>query len=586
MASNPVAVLERASDIFDRQFQEIKTINLNTQNKLWYDDVFIAQFKKFAQLLTLITTLIDKCDTQKNLSSTGNQLLSKKQVFNLYSYLYNKLVSSIKWLSPAVPTETDKFMNSQILAIYFSIATCVLFLKEYWPLEPDNEFYKKQTDILYCKDFNLVVSSIARICDFSMEELVTSLDQIELRIHDLQYHEDLVNYVNALEIRVCEFLLYLYDDKIHNVKSHCSEVEPGRFGCTTSAEYEIVIKLMSVREALASSLECLRTHDASDHTLQDVHLAKKIHASLMSLCGDIYSDTIPQKFYDKYTEETVTTSEGYSYYMIHGVHVRLDMPSIIRQFRNVQQWSVISAEANLPLVDFISKPHENFLAFKIIFHLLLDLAFAQSLEENWQEYFIKGSEIRRYPKNKLEATIESSKKTPIFIESFNDACVMTDGNMYVFGNEPEDYFTAFAFWMEIVASKHFYRLKESIIIYPLISLMLGKEPDVRKQSSEIIGSTISMRLMEVLHFEDGVEAEDPEDPRPPLSKPRQPQISQFVTGATSNYFLNIFNNRIDSIRAELKIRDVLSDPTAREISAAYVVDVDETGIPSTGVHGW
>lgn len=580
------SIFERASEIFDRQFQEIKGVDLTTQKKLWYDDIYISQFKKFAQLLTLITALIDKCDVAKNISRNGTELLGKKQVFNLYSFLYSKLVSSIKWLSPAVPTEMDKFANSQILGIYFAIATCVLFMNTYWPVDEQHEYYKIQTDIPYCCDFSLVVSPIARVCDFSIEELITSLDQVELRIHTLQYQHDLVNYIDALEIRVCEFLLFLYDIKVHNSEAHRAEVEPGMFGCTTSAEYEIVIKLMSIRDALVSSLESLRTHDASEHTIQDLHLAKKIHSSLMNVCGDIYGDTIPQKFYDQFTEGSVTISEGYSYYMIHGINVRLDMPSIIRQFRNVQQWAAISATANIRLMDFIADPQHNFLGFKIIFNLLLDLAFAQSLEESWYDYFVRGSEIRRYPKNKITAMIESSKKTPIFIESFNDACVMTGGHVYVFGNAPEDYFTAFSFWMEIVASKHAYRLKESILIYPLISLILGKEPDVRRQSNEIIGSTISMRLMEVLHLEEGTEVQDPEDPRPPLVGPPKYQASQFIASATPDYFYNVFNNKVDNLRAELKIRDILSDPTARETNASQIVDVDETGIPSTGIHGW
>lgn len=578
-------MIDRASDIFDRQFQEIKEINLNVQSKLWYDDLYIAQFKKFAQLLTLITALIDKCDTKKNKSSSGSQLLDKKHLFNLYSFLYNKLLSSVKWISPAVPTETDKFMNSQIVAIYFSIATCILFLKDYWPLHKDEPYYKKQTEITYCVDFNLVVSSVAKICDFSMEELITSLDQIELRIHELQYCQELVDYVDALEIRVCEFLLNLYDNKIHNSKAHRCVVKPGKYGCSTSAEYELIIKLISIRESLASSLISLRTHDASERTEQDIHLAGKIHGTLISICGDIYGDTIPQKFYDKYTEEAVTTSEGYSYYMIHGVHVRLDMPSIIRQFRDIPQWGAISETANTPLLDFITKPQDNFLAFKILFNLLLELAFSRALEENWGDYFMKGSDVRRYPKNKLDATLEMSKKTPIFIESFNDACVLTGGELYVFGKEPEDYFSAFAFWMEVVASKHSYRLKESINIYPLISLMLGKEPDTRKVSNEIIGSSISMRLMEVLHLENGVEVEDPEDTRPPLTH-KEPEIPKFVSAATNNYFLNIFDSRVENLRAEMKIRDILSDPTAHEVDSSTVVDLDETGIPSTGNHGW
>lgn len=585
MASTVDEVIDRASDIFERQFREIKTLNLNTQGKLWYDDLYIAQFKKFAQLLTLITALIDKCDVKKNKSSLGSQLLDKKQVFNLYSFLYNKLLSSVKWISPAVPTETDKFMNSQILCIYFSIATCILFLKDYWPLKKKDPFYKKQTDIAYCVDFNLVVSSVAKICDFSMEELITSLDQIELRIHELQYCQELVDYIDALEIRVCEFLLNLYDDKIHNSKAHRCIVKPGRYGCSTSAEYELVIKLISIRELLASSLISLRTHDASERSEQDTHLAKKIHATLISICSEIYGDSIPQKFYDKYTEEVVSTSEGYSYYMIHGVHVRLDMPSIIRQFRDIPQWGAISATANTNLLDFIIKPQDNFLAFKILFNLLLELVFSRSLEENWGEYFMKGSDIRRFPKNKLDSTLMLSKKNPIFIESFNEACILTDGEMYVFGKEPEDYFTAFAFWMEIVASKHGYRLKESIIIYPLISLMLGKEPDVRKESNEIIGSSISMRLMEVLHFENGIEENDPEDPRPPLTR-KESEIPEFISTATNNYFLNIFDSKVESLRAEMKIRDILSDPTSREVDSSTVVDLDETGIPSSGIHGW
>lgn len=87
------SIFERASEIFDRQFQEIKGVNLTTQKKLWYDDIYINQFKKFAQLLTLITALIDKCDVAKNISRNGTELLGKKQVFNLYSFLYDKLVS-------------------------------------------------------------------------------------------------------------------------------------------------------------------------------------------------------------------------------------------------------------------------------------------------------------------------------------------------------------------------------------------------------------------------------------------------------------------------------------------------------------
>jgi hypothetical protein len=603
MASIPEdAILDRASAIFNAQLKEMKNLNLTLQRKLWYEDATISQFRKFSQLLTLITTLMDRCDEEKN-TWKGAPLLNKKQVHNLYSFLYNKLVSSIIWLSPAVPTETDKYARSLIVSVFFTIATCLLFLKDYWPLPPDDVYYKKQTEIPYVVDFKLGVSTTARICDFSMEELITSMDQIELRLYGLQYHPDLVEYVDALEIRVCEFYLYLYDKNVHNVKNNCVKVEPGeydrknnkikpgKYGCTSSAEYELANKILSIRQTLTWSLTCLRTHDYTQHSLQDLHLAQKIHAALLVVCGNIYGDTIPEKFYNQYTEWIVSLSEGHAYFFLNGPNVRLDAPGIIRQFRKVQHWSIISSTANRPLLEFMETPQNNYLAFKVLFKLLMELVFRQTLEENYLEYYHSASDIHRYPQSKIEAMKETSKKNPLIIDSFNEACVMTGGDMYVFGKEPEDWFVAFAFWMEIVASKHAYKLKESILIYPLISLMLEKEPDMRVQSDEIIGSSISMKLMEVLHLrgcDDGdEEGDEEEDPRGPLSAPRQPSLSGFITTATPKYFLNIFDNRVEMLRAEMKIRDVLSDPTAREMDSSYFIDDgEEMGIPTSGKSGW
>jgi hypothetical protein len=598
MASIPEdAILNRASVLFNAQLEEMKGLNLAIHRKLWYDDLTISHFRKFSQLLTLITTLIDRCDEAKNVWK-GAPLLNKKQVHNLYSFLYNKIVSSIKWLSPGVPTEPDKYARSLIVSVGFAIATCILFLKDYWGLSPESMYYRTPPEIPYVCDFKLGVSQTTRICDFSMQELITSMNQIELRLHNLQYHRDLVEYVDALEIRVYEFFLILYDKYIHDVKSHCVKVEaavrdragnkivPGKYGCTSSAEFELINKLFSIREALTAGLECLRTHDQTNHSVQDIHLSHKVHNVLMSVCGEIYSDSIPEKFYLQYTEMMVSLSEGYGYFFLNGPNVRLDAPGVIRQFRRVQQWNLISGTANRPLVEFIQNPQNNALAFKIIFKLLLELVFRQTLEEEFDEYYLSGSVIHRYPQTRIDALKETSKKKPMFIESFNDACVMTDGEMHVFGKEPEDFFAAFVFWMEIVACKHRYKLKESILIYPLVSLMLGKEPDIRRQTTEILGSSISMKLMEVLHLRDGDDEEDSEDPRPPLLK-HKPTLSKFVDNVTPKYFLNIFDDKVEAMRAEMRIRDVLSDPTAREMDASYFIDDgDESGIPSTGRSGW
>src|SRR3989338_6793058 len=379
------------TDIFDQLVQKLRGVPIDgNDGKHWCFGRTMEDVSKFAKILELIVQLIDKCDARGNRGVHGEPLLEKKQLVNLYGYLYNCVVSNIRYFSEEIQTCKDRYEDTPLVVIYIAVATIVLFINNAWP-EPEPYMDSQQRAIPY---------SPARppLC------------------------AELIEYVDARGPRLCQLLLNCYDERVHNISSFRTYSEEWKgYTFSTSGEYMFITAMLSLRFTINSATEALRDFDsAPTHAEADIKLANRLQAVLVERASKIYDVLYKNKFKKDYTTAATTTMEGFLYLKTRNFPDDVKPPEAIRQFRVASDWMRISertAPDHLKIYEFLRKPNDDVMGFKVAFRMVMNIVFMETINVHWDNYFLTGYDLACAYEANYKKILENSNTTPMFVES-------------------------------------------------------------------------------------------------------------------------------------------------------------------------
>lgn len=556
--------------------------------KVWTDRLYVRNFSSFFHRLAQLLELLDEAHDASNRHEDGQHILYCGQVKRLHDLLHTVAMTSIRSLSPGIPGAADEYEDCPLVVVYDGVAACVQFLRHFFPLTAEDDYYTlRPAAIPYCVTHGLAAVADAEIRCFTLQQLICALTLLEQSTHTIVYDEALVLYIDALDARVCDFLLCAMPDVAHNVESGRVPFDAELYTCSTAMEYQLVVLILAVRQLLESAAPLWRGETAP-HRPEDEVLVASVRAKFIAEIQSVHSDIVEENFYKRYTQDSIANSEGYLFLKSNPSTTRIEPGSIIRQFRNVPQWRRITETAARPVADFLFDPETDFLGFKIAFSLAADLIFNQTLRCSWFEFATDGDRVRGMGASDYQIFVEETYRAPVFVVVLNDACVVFRGRLTVFGRQHTDYYRALVHWLAIVQQDLNGQYRRYRPIAPLLEALFQtptpSAPPRCAQSSEVAGITRRDFVVS-----DGEESPciDPTRILAELNAERReyraPPPVALTAGDTP---LSVFAQR-SRARAEYEHISARIETKPQEIDANNIIgDTDETGFPTTARSAW
>jgi hypothetical protein len=608
------------SSILDEMVENLRQTSVDSSmGKHWCFGRTMTDMAKFSDVLNMVAQLVEWCDERNNIGSDGSPILHKKQLVNLYGYLYDMLVSNLRYFSEEIETCEDRYADTPLVNIYITAAIIFLFNSKVWP-NFDSVVDMTQGEIPYCVDHGLDVVSNAPISNFSVEEWLASVDMIAYSKDRLLYCEELITYIDALEMRLCQILLNCYDRRVHNIKSFRSRIRtvPGGYMLASSGEFHCIMAMLSLRFTVNGALEQLRSYTAPMYIDADIKLAARIQAVLVERAFRIYDVSYKTDFKKQYVAASTTIMEGFLFLKTrNNAEVRHDIA--IRQFRVAPDWMKIServAPDRLKIHEFLRRPTEDVLAFKLAFRMVMNLIFLETINVSFLDYYYTGYEFLCSYVHEFDKILEKSDTIPLFVESFSDACILTQRKLVVFGKDPIDYLMAFIYWMERVVVLCNYRLSAAIHIHKLMNELFGTHVAPQEENAQTVNqvSLLAQRLEKMLDLQENQTFTSLED-LDNITPPQSPASSSFYFSSSSSssssqgmpmtkrtelpsmdeplietetvsYFTSLFSDRVQERLQYEAINKIIPEPGEELDSTPAFANLDEMGLPPNSKCGW
>lgn len=501
--------------------------------------------------------------------------------------LYDIACNNIRFLSPGLPGAEDEYESCPLVIIYICIASCVTFMRQCFPSDSvDEDYYTLcPRDIPYCTKYDLSVVSDVPIQSFSLQELLCSMMHLERRTHSLSYSEELTLYVDALDMRVCDFLLCAMPDVAHNVEGcRIRYRQTELYTCNTSTEYQLVILILALRQMIESAVPVWRTSDAPEvppRTEEDELLIRAVQAKFISEIQSVYGDSIEDAFYKMYTNQSISNSEGYLFFKANSVAARTEPGLIIRQFRDIPQWRHIADMAAHPVSNYLLDPSLDFLGFKIAFNLAANLFFKQTLKMPWFSFSTDGDNIRLMDGTQYRVLVEESFRVPIVVFLLNDACMFYKGRLTVYGRQPDDYYHALIQWMTIIRQDLDSQYQPCRSIMPLVDMLLDMKISAPARPSPDLDVTdFAENFQDSLYVDSrqilremSTEVREYQAPPPVIFSGQATPLSVFLEKSRARTEFEHISQRIETKPQEVNANSVLGD-------------TDEAGFPQTSRSAW
>jgi len=556
-----------------------KTLPGVLDGKPWFDRLYVQKFSSFFHCLAQLLAILDGAAAVLNRHRNDTQILDCSQVSRLHSMLYEVVRANVRYLSPGVPGARDEYETSPLVVIYLGVASCVLFMRDFFVAADEDYYDACPQNIPYCVDNNLNVVVDIPIKNFSLQELICSMMCVEQNVHNLTYDDALVRYVDALDLRVCDFLAHAMNDVSHNIEScraHYRDTD--LYTCTTSAEYQLIVFIMSLRQLVETAAPLWRTESSrvDDRDSIDDTLIAAVRNKFIVEIQSVHSDVVEDKFYKEYTHQSIVNSEGYLFFKANAISTRIEPGAIIRQFRTIPQWRYIADMAARPVVDFLLTPHADFLGFKIAFNLAADLLFSQTLKACWFDYSADGDVIRGMDVVQFTTFVEESYSHPTVLFLLNDACIFFRGQLKVYGRRHVDYYHALIQWVTIVRQYMNSEFRPCRSVMPL-AMALFEEPSAPKAGSSV-SETLDEEPDATMWMSKEAIAKEMQAERrqfkapPPLTTGGAP-LSLFIEKSRAKKEFELIVEKIETRPQELDANSILGD-------------TDETGFPQTCRSAW
>lgn len=421
---------------------------------VWYKPVY---FQKMFAIYPLITEAVEILDKEMDIDT----YIHKSTVHRLYTFIHNILLTSIKYFIPSYPNlQEDSCAFCPLTAFFSAKAICLLFLNQHWPLPNSDTFYCKVSKIPYCKQFKLVaVTEEVSPSNMSLDELMLSMQVIEIK-QDLIIDTELVDYIDALELRLAEIILGTWAGDVLDVKSIRVPI-PGKeneYVLSSMGEFNLIVQICSLQKMLQSVLPDLRkTCEMMSLNPEDREgelIADKIYLAICDSASSVYSDDISVALSEQYLYESTTATEGMLFLKENGLTTRIVPIMVLRQFRSQTQARSLAEKSKRSLLECVLHPEQDFRAFVIAFHLMIKLILKRTTREEWGFYCYRAEYFLNITDSEYQQLLKRSENIPLFIESFNEACVLYQKKLYIFGAQPMDYVRALLCWIDIIWTRH------------------------------------------------------------------------------------------------------------------------------------
>lgn len=597
--------------IFDQIFDKLKAAKLMVRDTYnWYDQMYIAQYNYWNKLQPGMEELLEFCEKAKNVNQqTGGELLDENRIINLYTFLYETIIAcGIKVLGAHYEAADDAYSRTPLVNIFMLMMVCVNFLFAFFPDSVSPMYFQRPSHNEYCSDLGLAVVDQKRISQFTVKDWFASIMEIEHQLHDLFYSAELVSYVDALEIRLSQLLLHSWRADVHDdpkrrmprgtrTGSSAADLKTQQYVFMTSAEYEFIVMMLSVRIDIATAVANLRGPEMFEYTEVEKVLAEKVRSSFIRECLALHGSDMEDKFRPVFQRASIETWEYYLYAKRSPGHVDPEPKDVITAFPDHQlRWSQIQTTANLPLIEFLSNPDANFLGFKLVFFFLMEQLVAKKLSQEWTYFAVDGMAVSAMSAGQLQEFQMNTMTTPMFVITFNDACVYNRGVMYMFGHHAIDYFRAVVFWMKCAVHDHdgSVGFSKRTKIAPLIQELLGRPylDDDSQQSTDVSlpgassshqeESVLGDSFMANLHDLVG-STEDREERRAEARENHERVVKQVesiipttIKLMPPDFFMDLFNNRLESTENF----NLIMTSMVRDINCEY--DVDRAHLETAG----
>lgn len=409
----------------------------------------------------------------------------QKDVHALYMSLHEILVGSSRALLPAPPEEHAlPLARSPLSHLCAGMACCLDYLRQINPPEDDDPYYRYQRDIGCCAQHGLVVALHARICDFTYDELLTSIQALETS-SALPYTEELSRYVQALELRAGQLALYAWDSDVLNTASARDPYLEGSWVLTAGAEFELACAVASMHRRLRSALPSMRRDGEAvppDDSPESARLTVALLDALQSTADTVYGDEAQRQFSKYYCDGVVSGTEALLFLKENGAKARVEPSTVVRQFRGVGRGYEISERSEVPFSTFIEDPGLDLRGFAVAFWLAARLLFAKTLHAEWNHYYVRAEVLTRA--NYLKDAIRRSRAAPLFVETHHEAALLFDGVLYLLGPHPYDYARALLMWAQVVQARLDGHLDGGrLAVAPFLDALFGNRPAKRARAA-------------------------------------------------------------------------------------------------------
>ena len=426
--------------------------------RYWYSPDYLGKFEKLQEFLETLAPLLNypKSEVIKTLSE----------------HLYSCCFLNIKSYSEQLREEDDPYETAPLLWIYNFIAAAnrVVFDRWFQSAPPEDHtryafYYQNQDGIHFCKFYNLIVTVATRICDFNISELLKAFDQLETNLQFIAFDPDLILYMEALELRASDFLMRKQDTESLNV-ANLRVMHPRErwYTCTTACEYMLISRIISLRASLEGVLESFRDHlECHRYPFpEEMERVDIMYKCMLAELQSVHSDKPQDDFTTAYERASVRASIGYQWMKENFGTTNPEPGATVNQFEGPEAWNAICKQGKLPIDRHFFEMKDP-LAFWLVFFAAVEMIIKATIKINWatgysehdegcrvSDYFITDFTLRTIDNRCLETILVRSHAVPIFIQSFNDAAVMLQGKLYVFGHRPIDYLRALHNWVDII----------------------------------------------------------------------------------------------------------------------------------------
>lgn len=562
---------------------ELKQLNVYALGgKAWFDRLYVRNFDCFFGCLAKLVQVIEETDSVQNRyvdGGTHRRVLDLEQLARLHGLLYQAAVANVRYLSMGLPGAQDEYENCPLVVIYTAMAACTDFMRQHFPLVERDLYTTRPVDVPYCVRHGLVADGDTPIRHFSLQQLMCALQHIECSAHSLAFEPDLVAYIDALDVRVCDFLVRAMDATAHNVESYRVEYDRDLYTCNTATEYHLVVLMLGVRQLIETAVPLWRDEERMPPMSEDEEtLVMAVRAKFIHEIQSVHSDIIEDSFYKMYTYQSITNSEGYLFLKANPLASRIEAGAIIRQFRNVPQWRRITETAARSVADFLFEPETDALGFKIAFALAADLIFSQTLRTTWFRHSADGHRLRLMDSGEFQVMIEDSYNVPIVLVLLNDACVLFKGRVTVFGQRDLDYYRALVHWLTIIRQELNGQYAKCRSVMPLVeALLCSKLEAPAKPRSALTPRDFTPQeesgYIEPRQIIAQMSAEQRPYRAPPAHTSRSTPMSIFMERSRAREHYDHITARIETKPQELDANSIVGD-------------TDETGFPQTSRSAW